>query len=99
MAHDGVAAPARGLIDPRSNQPLDRRGARPAARGAVGVAGAGACPPADCGGLTGYYDQPESWADPKHPDHPELKDWAGDLINPAHCDLAAVNRGLSRSRV
>lgn len=99
MAHDGVAAPARGLIDPRSNQPLDRRGTRPAARGAVCVAEAGACPPEDCGGLEGYYDQPESLADPEHADHPEMKGRAGGLIDPAHFDLAAVNRDLSRCRV
>ena len=71
----------------------------PAARGAVCVAGAGACPPEDCGGLDGYYDLLEILADRKHPDHAEMKSWAGGLLDPAHFDLAAVNRGLSRCRV
>ena len=32
-------------------------------------------PPEDCGGIPGFYGFPEAIADPKHPDHEEMKEW------------------------
>lgn len=41
------------------------------------VAGAGACPPADVGGIEGYYEFLRAIEDPEHPDHYEMTDWIG----------------------
>jgi hypothetical protein len=43
------------------------------------LAGARACPPEDCGGPHGYARLLEILADPKHPEHVSLKEWANDL--------------------
>jgi hypothetical protein len=41
------------------------------------LAGARRCPPEDCGGVHGYAEFLEAIADPKHPDHEEMRAWAG----------------------
>ena len=35
-------------------------------------------PPEDCGGMPGFYAALDALADPKHPDHAEIKEWFGD---------------------
>jgi hypothetical protein len=35
-------------------------------------------PPEDCGGIPGFHELLEAIADPAHPSHAHLKDWAGD---------------------
>ena len=35
-------------------------------------------PPEDCGGIPGFYDKLEAAADPRHPDHREIKKWLRD---------------------
>ena len=62
----------------------------------VCLAGANACPPEDCGGIWGYYNLLEILADPKHPEHEEMKDWMGGEFNPAEFDSDAVNAALKR---
>lgn len=47
------------------------------ARYPVLLDGAGACPPEDCGGIGGYQHLREALADPSHPEHEELAQWAG----------------------
>ena len=42
----------------------------------------GKCPPEDVGGLTGYEEFLEGMADPKHPEHSNLKDWYGGPFDP-----------------
>lgn len=44
---------------------------------AVCIAGEGRCPPEDCGGFPGYENLKEILADPKHPEHAEMKEWLG----------------------
>lgn len=65
---------------------------------AVCVAGAGRCPPEDCGGPGGYADLLEVLADPTHDEHDHLRSWAGGLIDPNEFDLASINIALQRVR-
>jgi hypothetical protein len=43
---------------------------------------AGTCPPEDIGGPPGYEMFVAAMADPKHPEHADLKDWYGGTFNP-----------------
>ena len=58
------------------------------------IKGVGACPPEDCGGVGGFEDFCEAIADPKHPEHKELKSWYGGKYDPEHFDLDSVNEEL-----
>ena len=53
-----------------------------------------ACPPEDCGGIWGYAGFLEAVADPKHPEHKEMTDWAGGSFDPEEFDLEAINAQL-----
>jgi len=59
------------------------------------LAGKGACPPEDCGGIWGYYNMLEALQNPKHPEHKDMKEWAGD-IDPDVFDLAEASQRLSQ---
>lgn len=59
------------------------------------VDGEGACPPEDCGGPWGYADLLAILADPTHPEHEEMKGWAGGLIDPTAFRLADVQRAFA----
>jgi hypothetical protein len=41
------------------------------------IAGKGACPPEDCGGIPGYAGMLETLSDPSNPGCEEMKDWLG----------------------
>jgi hypothetical protein len=56
----------------------------------VCVAGAGACPPEDCGGADGYADLLLARADPSHPAHADALEWTADPRDPASFSVAAV---------
>jgi hypothetical protein len=43
------------------------------------VFGEGRCPPEDCGGPYGYAQVLAALADPAHPEHAQMREWAGDL--------------------
>ena len=58
------------------------------------IEGARACPPEDCGGVYGFFDFCKAMANPKHPEHKELKSWVGGKYDPEYFDLAAVNKNL-----
>src|SRR5712692_722824 len=44
--------------------------------------GARACPPEDCGGVGGYESLLEALRDRRHPEHRELRAWAGKHFDP-----------------
>jgi Plasmid pRiA4b ORF-3-like protein len=72
--------------------------AEPDVRYPVCVAGKGACPPEDCGGVWGYQDLCEALADPAHERHEEMLEWL-DLqtaaeFDPTRFDPEEVNRAL-----
>lgn len=50
--------------------------AEPGVEYPICLAGKRACPPEDCGGPHGYAQLLEVLADPNHPEHEELKEWA-----------------------
>lgn len=61
------------------------------------VAGQGACPPEDVGGIWGFEEFVEVLADPAHPEHAERVEWWGsDRFDPHHFDLDATDRALAR---
>lgn len=54
------------------------------------VAGEGPCPPEDVGGPYGYAEFRKALADPQHPDHDQMREWAGnwhDTFDLATADL------------
>ena len=63
----------------------------------VCLAGAGACPPEDCGGPYRYASFVRAIRDPKHPDHRVWREWFDGDFDPEAFDLDAINKRLSRS--
>jgi len=63
------------------------------------VAGRRACPPEDCGGVSGYYEMVSTLADPRRADHAELLRWLGIEsaadFDPAKFDLGAAELEVS----
>lgn len=55
------------------------------------LAGKGACPPEDVGGIGGYYRFLEAIQDPKHPEHRDLLEWGG-RFDPDAFEVDAVNK-------
>lgn len=62
------------------------------------VAGARACPPEDCGGITGYYHLLVALSDPDHEEHDAMLEWVRGKFDPNAFDVAAVDRALKRLR-
>ncbi len=60
--------------------------------------GAHACPPEDCGGVSGYDELRLVLADPDHPEHGHLADWVPDGFDSEGLDLVAANQRLRRVR-
>lgn len=60
------------------------------------IAGRRSAPPEDSGGAWGYAELLVVLADPKHPEHEEMKEWAGERFDPERFELEAVNRVLAR---
>jgi hypothetical protein len=52
-------------------------------------------PPENCGGIPGFYQLLEALADPAHPDHAFLKQWAGDY-DPDAFDALPIKYALGR---
>jgi hypothetical protein len=62
--------------------------------------GEGRCPPEDCGGWPGYAQLKEVLADPKHPEHREMKEWLGlsprQKWDPAAFDLKRAKAAVGK---
>jgi hypothetical protein len=71
----------RPSVEPRKSPPLC-------------MEGEGACPPEDVGGVWGYADFLEALADPNHPEHDGLREWAGGRFDPAKFNPAAATRRM-----
>jgi hypothetical protein len=67
-------------------------------QGAACLAGGGACPPEDCGGIGGYADLLSTLRRGRGEEYRELLAWLGGPFDPTAFDLAAVNRALRRLR-
>jgi hypothetical protein len=63
------------------------------------LGGKRACPPEDCGGIPGYAQLLRILKNPRHPEHEEMRQWAGRRFDPEAFDPAAVNKKLHRLRV
>ncbi len=70
--------------------------ARPGSRYPVCVEGERACPPEDCGGVTGYADFLEALADAENEDGPRPLEWAGGRFDPDAFDAAKATRRMRR---
>lgn len=55
------------------------------------IAGEGACPPEDCGGVYGFAELKEVLAGPDSAERDEILEWADEDFDPTHFDLAAAN--------
>ena len=58
------------------------------------LAGAGACPPDDVGGIDGYAHFLQAIRNPRHPEHGEMMEWHGGPFDPAAFDAHALNRAF-----
>jgi len=72
-------------VDPKANYPICTDGQL-------------ACPPEDCGGIPGFYDLVDAFADPKHKQHQELRDWLGYDFDPMAFSIDSVNQMLLPAR-
>jgi hypothetical protein len=69
-----------------------------ASKTAICLEGARACPPEDCGSVTGYAKLLKVLRNPKHKEHKAMKEWLGSPFDPEAFDAAAVNVWLRRLR-
>jgi hypothetical protein len=60
------------------------------------LAGAGACPPEDVGGVGGYEEFLLAIDDPEHEEHDAMLTWVGGVFDPDGFDVNMVNRQLRR---
>lgn len=58
------------------------------------LGGERACPPEDCGGVGGYENLIAALANPRHPEHKEMRQWVGRRFDPEAFDIEAVNKKL-----
>lgn len=59
------------------------------------IAGEGACPPEDCGGIYGFAELKEVLAGPDSAERDEMLEWVPEDFDPAHFDLAAANAAVA----
>lgn len=61
------------------------------------LAGKGACPPEDVGGIGGYYCFLEAIQDPKNPEHRDMLEWGGPF-DPIAFDMEEINDYFQKTR-
>jgi hypothetical protein len=59
------------------------------------LAGEGACPPEDSGGIYGFAELKELLAGPDSEERDEMLEWVDEDYDPAHFDLAAANAAVA----
>jgi len=62
------------------------------------LSGRMACPPEDCGGPMGYADLLHVLADPAHPEHDEMREWAPPDFDPADFDVRLTTSMMRSAR-
>lgn len=60
------------------------------------VAGARACPPEDCGGVSGHDQLLKALQNRKHPEHRSMKEWLGRPFDAEQFDSAVVSKWLRK---
>lgn len=60
------------------------------------IGGERACPPEDCGSVSGYAHFLEAIGDPTHEEHDQLLEWAGGEFDPERFDIERINRQFKR---
>jgi Plasmid pRiA4b ORF-3-like protein len=60
------------------------------------TAGARACPPEEVGGICGYPEFLAAMADPKHPDHSQMKEWIGGKFDAESFRVDKANSELEK---
>ena len=63
---------------------------------ALCMAGERACPPEDCGGISGVANLLETIKHPNHAEYEETMEWLGGRYNPDAFDVAKVNKCLKK---
>lgn len=59
------------------------------------LGGERACPPEDAGGVSGYQTLLEALQDPQHPEHQQMRRWAGMFYDPELFSVQQVNSALA----
>lgn len=72
--------------------------AEPGVEYPICLAGRRACPPEDCGGPHGYGRLLEVLADPSHPEHQKLKEWAPIDFDPDYFDVEETSLEMRSPR-
>ena len=67
-----------------------------AAKVALCLDGASACPPEDCGGVGGYEDLLQVIRDPRHEEHESMLEWLGGSFDPKAFDRERINKSLQK---
>ncbi len=60
------------------------------------MAGKRACPPEDCGSVPGYVSLLKVLANPRHPEHKDMKQWVGRKYDPELFDPEKFDKDLRR---
>ena len=70
----------------------------PAVRLPACIGGKRRCPPEDCGGVWGYYENLEIMQNPEHPEYEHISEWMGENFDPDVFSPRAVDMVLGRMR-